>query len=287
MDSLQIVDPRPMLMRQRPAWHVWVYFAWVAILAFGGTFLAMVLAGRDSDPSLTWLLKCTLVMVLVVALTAFYMRRDGLFWSRYGVSARPRSLMYGFAGFTGGMLLALGWAGIVGLWAPFHWQVNLTLRWDVVITGTVASFAIGVAEEVGYRSYGMERLYQDHGAIAAALLPTIIFVAAHLAGGLALLPGVLVVGSSGLLYASLMLATRSLPFVAAFHIANNVGQDALLRTSDGSIWQPVFRDSAQAQSHGLAMWLSMAALNLVIAACAWRYRARYRMRLTQLRDTAE
>lgn len=266
------------ILRQRPIWYVWVYFALVATLAFGGTFLAMVLTGRDSDPSLTWLLKCTLVMIMVVALTAFYLHRDHLSWSRYGVSAQPRTLVYGLAGFAGGLLLALGWAGIVGFWAPFQWQMNPMLRWDVVITGTVASLAIGVAEEVGYRSYGMERLYHDHGAIKAALLPTIIFVAAHLAGGIAWLPGLLVIGSGGLLYASLMLATRSLPFVAAFHIANNVAQDALLRTSEGSIWKPVFRDSAQAHSNGLPIWLCMAVLNLAIAACAWRYRARYRSR---------
>lgn len=268
---------RPALkeMQQRPAWYVWVYFALVALLAFGGTFLAIMLAGRDSDPSLTWLLKCGLVMVLVVVLTAIYLRRDRLFWSRYGVSAEPRALAQGLAGFAGGLLLALGWAGIVALWAPFHWQVNPMLRWDVLITATVASFAIGVAEEVGYRSYGMERLHHDYGATGAVLLPTIIFVAAHLAGGMAWLPGLLVIGSGSLLYGSLMLATRSLPLVTAFHIANNVAQDALLRTSEGSIWQPVFRDSTQAQSNGLPIWLTMAALNLIVAAYAWRYRARF------------
>lgn len=265
-------------MRQRPAWYVWIYFALVALLAFGGTFLSMLLTGRDTNPSLTWLLKCVLVMLFVVMLTTFHLRRDRLSWSRYGVSAQPRRVLAcALAGFAGGLLLALGWAGIVRYWAPFHWQANPTLRWDVLISGTVASLAIGVAEEVGYRSYGMERLYQAYGAAAAVVLPTLIFVAAHLAGGMAWLPGLLVVGSGGLLYACLMLATRSLPFVAAFHIANNVAQDALLRTSEGSLWQPVFRDPAQAPSNGLPIWLSMAALNLAVAAYAWRYRARFRL----------
>lgn len=262
-------------MQQRPAWYVWAYFALVALLAFGSTFFVMVLTGRTTDASLAWLLKCALVMVLVVALTAFYLRRDNLNWSRYGVRAEPRALAYGLAGLLGGLMLALGWAGIVGYWAPFHWQSNPALRWDALITGTFASLAIGVAEEVGYRSYGMERLHKAYVPAAAAILPTTIFVAAHLAGGLAWLPGLLVVGSGGLLYASLMLATRSLPFVAAFHIANNLAQDALLRTSDGSIWRPVFQDAAQAQSNELPIWLSMGLLNLTVAACAWRYRARF------------
>jgi membrane protease YdiL (CAAX protease family) len=86
------------------------------------------------------------------------------------------------------------------------------------------------------------------------------------------LPALLVVGSGGLMYASLMLATRSLPFVVAFHIANNLGQDALLRTSDASIWHPVLRQPESAASHSLEIWLGMAVLNLAVAGFAWRHR---------------
>lgn len=257
----------------RPAWYVWVYFALVAMLAFGGTFLAMAMTGRDAASGLPWLLKCILVMVLVVAVTAFYLHLDRLSWSRYGVSATPRAFALCLMGFAGGLALALGWAAIVAYWAPLQWQANPGLRTEDLALGTAATLAIGVAEEVGYRSYGMERLHHDHGAAWAVLLPTIIFVLAHMAGGMPWLPGLLVVGSSSLLYASLMLATRSLPFVAAFHIANNLVQDALLRTGGGSLWQPVFRDPAQA--HGLPIWLCMAVLNLLVAGYAWRYRARF------------
>jgi len=70
------------------------------------------------------------------------------------------------------------------------------------------------------------------------------------------------------MYGCLMLATRSLPFVAAFHIANNLGQDALLRTSTGSLWKPVFHTEVATASQP-AIWLGMMLLNLLVAAGAW------------------
>lgn len=260
-------------MPPRPAWYVWVYFAVIAMAAFGGTFLATVVSGRHFDPSLAWLLKCMLVMTSVVILTTVYLRRDGLLWSRYGVSLTPQALKHCALGLACGLVLTLAWIVIVACWAPFQWRANPTLRWEAVITGTLASFAMGVAEEVGYRSYGMERLRQDHGFIAALTIPTIIFVLAHKVGGVPWLPAVLVIGSSGLLYASLMSMTRSLPLVAGFHIANNLAQDALLRTSDGSLWMPVFRDITLAELHGPGIWTCMALVNLSIAAWAIKHRA--------------
>jgi hypothetical protein len=70
-----------------------------------------------------------------------------------------------------------------------------------------------------------------------------------------------------------MSMTRSLPLVASFYIPNNLAQDALLRTSDGSLWMPVFRDTARADEQSLGIWTCMALLNLPIAAWAIKHRA--------------
>ncbi len=260
-------------MPPRPAWYAWVYFA---VIPDGGVRRHVPGnrgGGTPFNPSLAWLLKCVLVMVSVVFLTTVYLRRDGLRWSRYGVSLASHALKRCALGLACGLALSLAWVVIVACWAPVSMAGQSALRWEAVVTGTLASFAMGIAEEVGYRSYGMERLRQDYGLIAALTIPTVIFVLAHKAGGVSWLPAVLVVGSSGLLYASLMSMTRSLPLVAGFHIANNVAQDALLRTSDGSLWMPVFRDVALAESHGPGIWTCMALLNVSIAAWAIKHRA--------------
>jgi membrane protease YdiL (CAAX protease family) len=82
-----------------------------------------------------------------------------------------------------------------------------------------------------------------------------------------------VVASCGLLYGTLMLATRSLPFVAAFHVANNLLQDAVLRPGEGSLFAPVFRGGvADATEHSPRIWLCMLALNVAVAALVWRWR---------------
>lgn len=260
-------------MPTRPAWYAWLYLALVAAMAFGGTVLASVIAGRGADPAHAWLLKCLVVMGLVCGVTQLFLRRDGMSWSRYGVG---RGAGRGIAlGLAAGIVLVLGWAAVVAAWAPFAWRPNPAFSLDALVSASIATVAIGVAEETGYRSYGMERLHASFGPGTAVLVPTLVFAAAHLSGGMGVLPALLVVGSASLMYSALMLATRSLPFVAALHIANNLGQDALLRTGPGSIWMPDFADPRAAQAQALEIWLGMAAINLAVAALAWRHRSRY------------
>ena len=73
-----------------------------------------------------------------------------------------------------------------------------------------------------------------------------------------------------------MLATRSLPLVTAFHVANNVVQDALLRTADGSLWRPEFLSADAPHQHQMAIWTCMATANVIVAACVWLFRAKLR-----------
>ncbi len=264
-------------MPPRSAVYVWGYLLLVSVAAFGAAILAMIVLGRNVEPTLAWLVRCTVVMLLIVAVTWLYLRRDGLNWSRYGISTDARYAAACFIGMAGGSLLALLWALIVWVWAPFHWQFNPALRADALLMGVLAALAMGVAEEVGYRSYGLERLYVQYGAVVSVVVPSMVFVLAHLSGGMPWLAGLLVVGSCSLLYGSLMLATRSLPFVTAFHIANNLIQDALLRTGAGSLWQPLFQNAEAPHRHQAAIWTSMAIVNLALAACVWTRRARFGM----------
>ncbi|WP_448101206.1 CPBP family intramembrane glutamic endopeptidase [Luteibacter jiangsuensis] len=254
----------------RPLTHIAGYFVLVAVMAFGGTFVAALVVPARAGPSVAWFAKCLIVMCLVVALTWAYLRRAGIGWRRYGVGRH--SWRYGLGGLAAGLALAAAWSIPVFLVVPFHWATNETFSGTAFALATGASFGIGIAEEVGYRTYGMDRLLDVSGPLAALLIPTAVFVGVHVAGGVPWLAGLLVVGSSSVMYGCLMLATRSLPFVAAFHIANNLGQDALLRTSAGSLWKPVFHADVAAASQP-AIWLGMMLLNLLVASGAlaiWR-----------------
>jgi membrane protease YdiL (CAAX protease family) len=242
-------------------------------MALGGTLAVALFLPVKVGPAVAWFVKCMLVMCLVTVTTWICMRRHGLTWKRYGVVRDSWRRVLG--GLAGGLLLAAAWSIPVYLVAPFHWTVNDGLSWTAFTLGTLASLGMGIAEEVGYRTYGMDFLLRHVGALAAIVVPSAIFVGMHIAGGVPWLAGLLVVGSASLMYGCLMLATRSLPFVAAFHIANNLGQDAWLRTSAGSLWRPVFGSDIAAVSQP-AIWAGMMVLNLVVAAGAW---ASWRRRL--------
>jgi len=165
------------------------------------------------------------------------------------------------------------WAAVVWLWIPFSLTLNPDFTGRALFLGSMATIAMGLAEEIGYRTYGMDRLAVGFGPYVAVVASSIIFAVAHTTSGMPWLAAALVVGSSGILYGTLMFWTRSLPFVAAFHIGNNLLQDAILRTSIGSLWQPVFSSSALAQDRSLEIWSSMATLNLTVAGVAcWHWR---------------
>jgi len=206
--------------------------------------------------------------------------------ARLPLHANTWTFMGAALGLLGGVALATGWAAVVWFWAPYRLTPNPQLTAATFAMGTAATLAIGIAEEVGYRSYGMRRLHEGYGAAAAVLLPTAIFVLAHVAGGVPWLAGLTVIGTASVLYGCLMLATRSLALVAAFHIGNNLVQDAALRTSAGSLFVSSFADPERAQAAGPAIWSSMAALNLAVAfaVLAWhRSRTRKRSQFTSNR----
>ncbi|MBN7138901.1 hypothetical protein A7A76_07265 [Lysobacter enzymogenes] len=263
-------------MPKRPVWYVWGYLLLISTVAFAGALLAMVVLGRNTDAALAWLVRCSLIMLLVVATTSWFIRRDRLSWVRYGVAANGRAVDSVFVGFLGGGALALLWALIVQVWAPFEWSWNPAFRMRALLMAAAAAMALGVAEEVGYRSYGLERMYEQHGALAAVVVPSAVFVLAHLSGGMPWQAAVLVVGTCSLLYGCLMLVTRSLPLVAAFHVANNLIQDALLRTGEGSLWRPEFQNADAPHDHQMAIWACMGGANVIVAACVWLFRAKFR-----------
>jgi membrane protease YdiL (CAAX protease family) len=234
--------------------------------------LATIVAGRNPDPASAWLLKCVTILFLVVGLTWACMKRSGITWKRYGVSAERNAYRLVLIGLASGIVVAGVWAGIVWFWAPYVLAANPTLSLRALLLGTLATLAIGVAEEVGYRTYGLDRLEANFGPLTAVLLPSILFAAMHMTGGLPWLAALCVVGSSSVMYGSLMLATRSLPLVAAFHIANNLLQDAVIRTGEGSLFAPSFRAAAGMENQMTRIWLCILAVNVAMTVVIWRKR---------------
>lgn len=261
-----------MSARRRLRVSALLFYGVISLAAVAGTICAAILAGRHTDPAMQWLLKCALVCVLVLGVTWAWMRRQGIGWARYGVAAGRRTGRRVLLGFIGGLALAGVWAAIVWLWAPYDLGLNPAFSPRVFMLGTLATLLIGIAEEVGYRSYGLDALERAFGPATAVVLPSLLFAAMHTTGGMPWLAAACVVGSSSVLYGTLMLVTRSLPAVAAFHIANNLLQDALIRTGPGSWWVPSFRAHAADAAPWASIWLCIMAVNLAVAGVLWRRR---------------
>jgi membrane protease YdiL (CAAX protease family) len=260
--------------RKSSALRTVVYFILIAACAFGGAFTASLLTPRGMAAAYAWLIKATAVMLLVLALTHAFLRRDLLAWSDFGMTARglPAAIAWGVAW---GALLAGAWLAAVWFLTPFEVDVNAHVLLLHFVATCGATVAMGIAEEVGYRTYGLRALRERGGYWTAALVPTAIFIAAHVSGGVPWLAGVLVVGSASVLFAVVMLETNKLPLVVALHATTNFIQDNLLRTSpDSSLFNATFAGTI-ADTDRIYAWIALALINALatIAVIGWSRRS--------------
>ena len=248
------------------------YLALITLSALGATVLAAVVTPRAWPPAYAWLVKATLVMSFVTAITAVYLRHAGLAWSDFGVRRHALIARCGL-GISMGLVLGMAWTGVVYAIAPFSARWNsglLPAHWLAASLGTVA---MGIAEEVGYRSFALRELRLRSGYWTAVFLPTALFVASHLAGGVPWQAAVLVVGSASVLFAIVMLETRSLPLVIALHVVTNLVQDNLLRSAqDASLF--TFAEGGPVAADQFEIWIGLATVNVlaIIAMFAWARR---------------
>lgn len=242
-----------------------VYFLVIAIGAFGGTLIASILVPASVPAPYAWLIRASVVMGLVIVITHVFMARAGLSWTAFGVEPDrwrrdvPR-------GFVGGLLVASAWMIAIAVLSPFQLTWNSGWIGAHVAAATGGTIAMGIAEEVGYRSFGLLELRRVGGYAIAVAISSAIFVAAHIAGGVPWQAGLLVVGSASILFCVLMLETRSLPLVATLHIVTNLVQDNTLRGTPGA---SLFTARATLPATGrddLAIWIALAAVNLCVAA---------------------
>lgn len=251
-------------MVQRRHIRIGLYFVLIAFCAFGSTLLSQILFGKRFVDYM-WLAKCMLVMCSVILMTSAFLSRSRQKWSEFGVSLSKQSAARLFYGLVGGICVASLWTLVVYLNAHFHFERNPDFSPWAALVSLVATVGIGIGEEVGYRTFATREIFAVAGILPSLLLPTLIFVSVHLLGGMPLMAGILVVGTSSILYGALMLVTRSLPLVAAFHIANNLVQDTLLRTSSASLLAPQYEHNVQNFAVDLRIWIGMALVNVAVA----------------------
>jgi membrane protease YdiL (CAAX protease family) len=260
-------------MSAPPLGRLCVYFALITAGAFGGAVVAAVITPRAVAPAYAWLIKGTLVMALIVAITHGFLRRENRTWREFCVmrAALPASVLRGVAL---GMALALAWSIALYVFIPYSVAANSGLSIAAFVAASLGTVGMGIAEEVGYRTYGLLGLRTRLGYTAAVLSTTALFVAAHVAGGVPWLAALCVVGTASVLFAVLMVETRNLPLVVAVHVASNLVQDNVLRTSGQASLLEMHTLAPAGASDTARVWVAMGAINLLTAAAvlAWRRR---------------
>lgn len=255
--------------------RILTYLLLISAVAYAGAAGANLLASPDLPESHAWLIKATLVMLLVAGVTHLYMRRAGQHWGDYAVipARLPAAVVRGG---LAGLALAGAWAGLVWMLAPFGLSWNASLVPAQFLAASLGTIAMGCAEEIGYRSYALRALRPIFGAQAAVFVPSLLFVAVHVAGGVPWPAGLLVVGSMSVLLGVVMLKTGDLPLVISLHIATNLVQDNLLRLSPTASLFAAQPLQTAVPPEPLQVWIAIGAFNLAAAAgvAAW-YRARH------------
>jgi membrane protease YdiL (CAAX protease family) len=262
MDGVAEIHRWPLEFCMRRIIHVLVYLLLITAGALAATLLATIITPRSWPAALAWLIKAVLVASVVVVITHIHLRRAGIRWVEFGVSGRSLATQAG-RGFSWGLALALAWSGAMYCIAPHDatWNPRLVPSyWWAASLGTVA---MAIAEEVGYRSYALRELHRSSGYIPAVVIPTVVFVAAHFAGGVPWQPAVMVVGSTSVLLAVIMLETRSLPLVIALHAMTNLVQDNLLRPSPDASLFTLAPGTGPTAADSLAVWLAMMSINVI------------------------
>lgn len=253
--------------------RVLVYYLCVALAAFGGTLIVAILVPSTLPGSWTWLIRASTVMVLVLAVTQAFLKRSDLRWSDFGVATRRwhRGVARGA---LGGLLLSAAWLAVLSVLSPFALEWNPGWMPARFVAASLGTLAMGIAEEVGYRSYGLVESDRRAGPVVAVALSSAIFVAAHIAGGVPWVAALLVVGSATVLFCVVMLETRQLALVIALHVVTNLVQDNTLRGApDASLFTAHATSPAGSE---WASWGAIALLNLGAAAAvvAWHRRRR-------------
>jgi membrane protease YdiL (CAAX protease family) len=251
------------------------YLGLITASALGATILASVVTPRSWPAAYAWLVKATLVMSCVIAVTAAYLRHASLAWSDFGVRAEMLASPVGI-GSVMGLSLGMAWVGVVYWIAPFelHWNPHVVpTRWLAASLGTVA---IGIGEEVGYRSFALRELRVRTGYWPAAFITTALFAASHYAGGVPWQATLLVVGSAGALFSVVMLETSSLPFVIAMHATTNLVQDNLLRPAIDSSLFMLAAGRGPGPGDLIDIWLAMMAVNVLALGAVLAIRKRTR-----------
>jgi membrane protease YdiL (CAAX protease family) len=220
-------------------------------------FLLQVIGGWPA----AFVLACAALL-----LNKFFFRSEGRSLAEIGFDAPRLRVRQAAAAFAAGAAVVAIWALILVFVAGVHWQRVAQVHSTAFLAALLFTLFNNMAEELVYRGYLFVLLGRTFHTAVAVIVTSALFTLLHIQAGVPWLNALAGVFTSALMFAALFARWRSVPLVAAFHVAMNCTQEFLgLRASGMTVLAPAYRVPLSAAQTTSVLILT-AATNIMIAA---------------------
>jgi len=219
------------------------------------------------------------LLLLVLALTLFFLYWDKRSPAVLGLDPRPRRLGELALGWIAGALLVVVIAGVMYVALPYQWQRNAAFQPRLAAWSLVYLLLANGVEELVFRGYAFERMIAAIGHWPAQIVTALVFAVYHVQHGWTW--GNALVGTTlgSILFGLVFVRWRSVPAALGVHAAGNWTRDLLLADSATAKtlvapfsltrWAPEDVFTARVAWNGV-VFLACVAMAVIV----WRHRAR-------------
>lgn len=207
--------------------------ACAVVLAF-----AAPIAQRVAGPQFELFLGLV-TSIATLALTAIFIRWEGLRLADAGAKPDRGSLARLVIGFSIGLLIIAGWAGISIAAGQVHWVRANDFDPRSITLALLAYLSLACREELAFRGYPLRVLNRHFGLWPAQLFIAFVFALEHKLAGATSIDAFLGSGVGSLLFGMVAIATRGLAMPIGIHAAWNLGHWALGLKGTPGVWRVI------------------------------------------------
>lgn len=213
----------------------------------------------------------SVLVVVLIALTFFFLRRENRSLAVLGLDASWRRIGQLLAGLIGGTLLMMVAALFVGMLLPFPWARNPLFSPTAAALSLIAFLWGNAVEELIFRGYSFERLIASIGHWKAQLVTALLFALFHIVQGWPWQAAVVGTTVGSVLFGLVFVRWRSVPAAIGVHAAGNWTRELLLQDPPGA--QTFFAPLSPrpwTTSEALAASVIFSSTMLIACAALWR-----------------
>ena len=210
--------------------------------------------------------------VVAFALTALFLRWDGLPLGDVGVAVERGSVLRLAIGFALGLLIVALHASIVAIAGHVRLTRSPEVGAGTIAITVVAYLCLSCREELAFHGYPLRRLQSLFGVWLAQSIIALVFAAEHVAGGVTWGHALLGAGLGSLLFGMASIATRGLAVPIGMHAAWNLGDWMRGGKPTQGLWKPVIEDRFTGRAPMISEIAYVVVMSAATLAFWWWYR---------------